>query len=396
MYHSSPSKYGSSTRTRHGSGRQDTSVHIETNKQDCNRESVGCVVDILNGLVQEAVNSAHINTNKNMNINHRSKNKSSVNSGSSSGGSGGGSSSWCEDPSLPRGWRSCVPAPGRIMFYSPCGTLFTSRTQVDKFLGLHQPKEPKVFQPQQESKLTQPQPKAPRLQSRVSQPNQNNSSIVHKKSKSKNSEKLIKDINTKKGKSSAKNLKIAMEEEIATDKSDKKRKICSAQKVKSSVKNNAKNTIVNQISAGVKNVQKGGKNLKMRSKIVEEYSPEYSSDSNSNHTDSDDAISLSDDDLPEENSLKRKRSSDSEEELESKNASYNIFEDKGNISKKQHQQQPTQSEEDILLAAYRQWPVAFPELVDALVKEVNMTKSGIEQWFQKTREDCLQLLWNSE
>jgi len=385
MYPSSPSRYGSSsTRTRHGSGRQER-WQLDTSRQGrgghtdqhSSAESVGCVVEILHGLVQEAV---HTSNNKNVTINQKSKNKSSAAAGS------GGSSSWCEDPSLPRGWRSCVPAPGRIMFYSPCGTLFTSRIQVDKFLGLHQPKEHKVFQPQQEVKMTKPLPKAPRLQSRVSQPNQNNSTTVPKKFK--NSEKLTGDKNTRKGKTSAKNLKIAMEEEIATDRDDMK--IGSAKKVKNSVKNKSINTIVNRISAGVKDVKKGGKNLKMRSKIVDEYSPEHSSDGNSNHFDSDDAISLSDDDLQEENNLKRKRYSDSEEEPESRNI---LWEQKDNISKKR---QPSQSEEDILLAAYRQWPVAFPELTDALIREVNMTKTGIEEWFQKTREDCLELLWNSE
>merc|ERR1719228_1928491 len=45
-------------------------------------------------------------------------------------------SSWVADPSLPQGWRSYVPGLNKIMYYSPCGRLFTSRLQVDKFLGV--------------------------------------------------------------------------------------------------------------------------------------------------------------------------------------------------------------------------------------------------------------------
>ena len=178
---------------------------------------------------------------------------------------------------------------------------------MDKFLGLNQPKEPKVvIQPQQEMKLTKPQPKVPKLQPRVTQSNQTNWKNVNKKSN--NSGKRVKDKNTRKDKSSAKNIKITVKEEITADKGDLKLNLSSGKKENNSVKKNLINTIGKQIS-DVKDLKKGGKNLKMRSKIVEEYSPEHSSDGNSNNDDSDDAISLSDDDLQEEqeNSLKRKR-----------------------------------------------------------------------------------------
>merc|ERR1719370_102391 len=56
---------------------------------------------------------------------------------------------------------------------------------------------------------------------------------------------------------------------------------------------------------------------------------------------------------------------------------------------------PSKEQEEILLAAFRQWPVAFPELVDALVKETKLEESQVKQWFLRTRQDCLSLLWES-
>ena len=44
------------------------------------------------------------------------------------------SPAWVEDASLPPGWRTCEPAPKKVMYYSPCGSLFTNRAKVDKFL----------------------------------------------------------------------------------------------------------------------------------------------------------------------------------------------------------------------------------------------------------------------
>ena len=38
---------------------------------------------------------------------------------------------------------------------------------------------------------------------------------------------------------------------------------------------------------------------------------------------------------------------------------------------------PSKEQEEILLAAFRQWPVAFPELVEALVKETKLEGSQV-------------------
>ena len=46
------------------------------------------------------------------------------------------SPAWVEDASLPPGWRTCKPAPKKVMYYSPCGSLFTNRTKVEKFIAM--------------------------------------------------------------------------------------------------------------------------------------------------------------------------------------------------------------------------------------------------------------------
>ena len=46
------------------------------------------------------------------------------------------SPAWVEDASLPPGWRTCKPAPKKVMYYSPCGSLFTNRTKVEKFIAV--------------------------------------------------------------------------------------------------------------------------------------------------------------------------------------------------------------------------------------------------------------------
>jgi hypothetical protein len=57
------------------------------------------------------------------------------------------------------------------------------------------------------------------------------------------------------------------------------------------------------------------------------------------------------------------------------------------------QEEPSKEQEEVLLAAFRQWPVPLPSLVAALAQETGLEGTIVRSWFLRTRADCLRLLW---
>merc|ERR1719234_35795 len=94
---------------------------------------------------------------------------------------------------------------------------------------------------------------------------------------------------------------------------------------------------------------------------------------------SDDVISLSDEELTMETSVEKKRKKTSEKESKSSKSKKHRTDVKKSSREKKAEKnsavlssldinRPSKAQEEILLAAFRQWPVAFPELVETLVK----------------------------
>ena len=82
-------------------------------------------VDIGAELVEECLNK-FVNEDIAMHIN---KNRNQVSSSSPM------VRVWVADPSLPEGWKTCVISKGELMmFYSPCGKLFSSRLSLGQVL----------------------------------------------------------------------------------------------------------------------------------------------------------------------------------------------------------------------------------------------------------------------
>jgi len=121
---------------------------------------------------------------------------------------------------------------------------------------------------------------------------------------------------------------------------------------------------------------------------------------NSSETnDSSDAISLSDDDLLEENEKsnnkqyrKRKRESfgckDQERKKKRKIASYNDKALKFDLY-------PSEKQERILIACYDEWPIPFVDLVDQLVLETGLKATLIKEWFNNRTQENVRRLFSS-
>merc|ERR1712226_370305 len=104
-----------------------------------------------------------------------------------------------------------------VMYYSPCGTLFTSRAQVEKFLGL------------QPSKVTQSQPRV----------TQSNRTTAKTNIKMPRGEKLMKDKDAKNSKHSVKHIKLTKDEKLNV-RDGLKLNISTGKKVKNNVVKNFK------------------------------------------------------------------------------------------------------------------------------------------------------------
>merc|ERR1719234_1728682 len=249
---------------------------------------------------------------------------------------------WVEEPKLPSGWKSCVAAPGKAaLYYSPCGNLFTNWAQVEKFLGPAVMKEVAGVEEMQ----------------------------------SKN--KMVKQETFKNEKSPSEGEKNDPSWKESFGQQDNKNKM----KTPRSVEKLA---------------------FKPKDSMIKSYS-KLSGDLEL----SDDVISLSDEELSMETRVvekKRKRTSEKESKsskskkhrTDAKKSSREKEPDKNSaVLSSLDSNRLSKAQEEILLAAFRQWPVAFPELVEALVKETKLDGSQVKQWFLRTRQDCLCLLWES-
>lgn len=255
---------------------------------------------------------------------------------------------WVEEPSLPSGWKSCVAAPGKAaLYYSPCGNLFTSWAQVEKFLG------PAVMKEISGAEEMQSKDEAVKQES----------------------------FKTEKSPSEGKRMDL------------------SAGKEGSGRKDNKNKNALGSLKKASKSVEKEA--FKPKDRMVKSYS-KLSGDLEL----SDDVISLSDEELTMETSVEKKRKKTSENQSKSSKSKKHRTDVKIKPEKKADKNspvlssldsnfRPSKEQEEILLAAFRQWPVAFPELVEALVKETKLEGSQVKQWFLRTRQDCLCLLWES-
>ena len=66
---------------------------------------------------------------------------------------------------------------------------------------------------------------------------------------------------------------------------------------------------------------------------------------------------------------------------------------KGTEAVAERQERMTEEQEAVLLAAFREWPVGFPELAAALAGETGLGEAKVAAWFVATRTECLHLLW---
>ena len=257
---------------------------------------------------------------------------------------------WFEDDSLPPGWRSCVPAPKKVMYYSPCGSLFTSRAQVDKFLGVRKTdavvkKPTSQFGP---GKKVEQHGRGRQVKE----------SLLGKKAPI-----VVKRVEVS---------KVGYDGEIIED--------------------------VKKVKTPAKKKLNTGKQLNVSS-------PQLECDGNS--TSSDGAISLSDEDFLSEESPKGKRKMKQRREGPSPKklcfgkktfgkemaAKIVAVQEAHKVTEAQEAIQVTEAQEKILLAAFGQWPVAIPELEAALMEETGLTSGAVRGWFLQTREDCIDLLW---
>jgi len=298
------------------------------------------------GSEKKVVRKANIVQRKSLELKFRGKDeivsRERVENVKKTSGSKGFTPMWVEEPKLPSGWKSCVAAPGKAaLYYSPCGNLFTNWAQVEKFLGPAVMKEVAVVE--------EKQPKNKMVEQETFK-NEKSPSEGEKNDPSWKESSGLQDIKNKK-------------------------------KTPRSVEKLA---------------------FKSKDRMIESYS-KLSGDLEL----SDDVISLSDEELSMETSVvekKRKRTSEKESKS-SKSKRHRTDAKKSSREKKAEKNSPifssldsnrtSKAQEEILLAAFRQWPVAFPELVEALVKETKLEGSQVKQWFLRTRQDCLCLLWES-
>merc|ERR1719474_594600 len=276
---------------------------------------------------------------------------------------------WVKDPKLPPGWKTCVTVAGKsALYYSPCGNLFTNWAQVEKFLGPALSKDGAAERA--------PENKALQQGSAEETPTQG---------------KVLRQESSKNKKSPVETGKEPINGSSAPEPKRAKRK-----NVLSSLKKGLKpeeeaSKFKTEESSHLKNAEKRGVD-KVENKMRKSFS-KLSGDLQL----SDDAISLSDEELSVGTSAERKRKA-SGEALKSKSSKSKKQRAENHIERERKNGasiKPTKAQEDVLLAAFRQWPVAFPELVDALVADTKLERDQVKQWFLQTRHDCLSLLWES-
>jgi len=107
--------------------------------------------------------------------------------------------------------------------------------------------------------------------------------------------------------------------------------------------------------------------------------------------DASDAISLSDDDFEEYKEPQKKRKYQDDEIRRSPK----YKKQKTNSEDLWTTCRLTPAQENILIGSYEEWPVAFPRLVDQLVKDTGLQAGVIEDWFGRRTSNCLRALFGS-
>jgi len=223
-------------------------------------------------------------------------------------------SAWVEDPSLPAGWRSCVPAPGRQpLYYSPCGNLFTSRIQVDKFLV----KSATMCKTEECAR---------------------EETVANTSDNAKVLEKAVDRREVEMGEEEEEEVIVLSDEELElAEGSSRKRR-----STRSPAITPAKKRCKGKTSKRTKS-----QNAAEDEKVAEK----------------------------QKVSKEHKR----------------VTKGNGVVSGKQERM--TEEQEAVLLAAFREWPVGFPELLAALAAETGLGEAEVAAWFLATRTECLHLLW---
>jgi len=338
------------------------------------------VTALLNNLLDTAMDKVMAKTVHGMEKNGNFVQKKEVESGEKNGGKEKSGKvkapvtktttpAWVEDPKLPPGWKTCVTVAGKsALYYSPCGNLFTNWAQVEKFLGPALLKDSAVERATENKAVQQGNAEETPTEAKVLR----QESCKNKRSPVETGKESIHGSSAPEPKSTKrKNLLSSLKKGLKPEEE--------ASKLKT------------EEPSHLKNAEKRGGD-KVDDKMRKSFS-KLSGDLQL----SDDAISLSDEELPVRKSAERKRKSSGE-----------VLKSKSSKSKKQCAEnhieregkngasiKPTKAQEDVLLAAFRQWPVAFPELVDALVADTKLERDQVKQWFLQTRHDCLSLLWES-
>ena len=271
-----------------------------------------------------------------------------------------------------RGWKIFTIGPGRVMFYSSSGRSLTSRVQADKYLA------PNGSSTNQDDVLKN----STNAQLRTKAVGMNAEVLKSCKSwkNTSNSKKNSRPNNKKKKAENVKTLKVdnaTGEGETIVDIVDQRD---SDQFRKYHLPKH--NFITNPSNIHITKAEKPGCTFDDAS-----YDEITLSD--------DEAIRFKETDylLMNSNIINRKQSYHQDEPRPKK------LRGEKNMKALSEMQQPSSvssTQEEVLLAAFREWPVAMSSVVKVLEQETGLSGPVLEGWYLQTREECLRLLWGQD